>query len=239
MGLGEAMDDTGRSGTTCIRVLLNVHGNTLLAGIHTLLDAESNIDMVRSVESRELLPPGSSSPRSDVVVLDSGSSGSITAVRPVRADEPSRRVVLLIPDTPTDSLLLSAMDRGVRGLVVRDGPIEEILHAIEAVHAGRAWIDSAIAGRVLQLIGGRRRDVFLPDLEYARFTQREREVLECLAEGGSNSEIADRLSISQRTVKYHVSHILEKLRARDRAHAVALAYRAGFWSDAGRTYDKV
>jgi DNA-binding CsgD family transcriptional regulator len=96
------------------------------------------------------------------------------------------------------------------------------------VHAGRPWFDSSVARRLLRLIADWRQGGGWSAFKDDPFIPREREVVECLAEGMSNIEIASRMPMAQRTVKYHVSHGLAKLGARDGAHAVALAYGSGF-----------
>ncbi|MER6796272.1 response regulator transcription factor [Amycolatopsis mediterranei] len=195
-----------------VRVLLAIRGRTLSAGFDALLGGDVEIVAVNP----------------DVVVADSALAETVESLLAGLNSPPVDRVVLLVPECPSSSLLQEAVEAGVRGFVVRDGPIDETLRAIRAVHAGLPWFDSSVAHRLLRLIADRRQGGGWSAFKDDPFTPREREVVECLAEGMSNTEIAARMSMAQRTVKYHVSHVLAKLGARDRAHAVALAYGSGF-----------
>lgn len=215
------MNDARRSEETPIRISISVRGSALLTGFRSLLDAEDDIEVAGASESDQL-PLGA---EASVVVVDCALERLTAALLAGRIVRDASRI-LLVEEEPADSLLYEALRAGVRGLVVRDGPVAEIVRAIRAVDAGRVWLDPAVAERVLSVVGGPGPAV----LENSALTPREREVLEYLADGLSNTEIAARLSVARRTVKYHVSHVLEKLGARDRAQAVAMLYRAGYRS---------
>lgn len=137
-----------------------------------------------------------------------------------RAAAPAR-TVLLAPPAPADDLLCAAAAAGVGAIVAADEPIAGLVEAIRSVHAGHGWTSSDIGGRLLELC--RRQPV--PPPARGDLTPREEQVLARIADGESNQEIAVRLVVTVRTVKHHVSNLLMKLGARDRAHAVALAYR--------------
>jgi DNA-binding NarL/FixJ family response regulator len=160
--------------------------------------------------------------RPDVVVVDIGLSPVI---------EPARRgrAVLLLPASPADDLLKAAVSGGFRGFVAWDAAIDEVLRAINAVCARRAYVDAVVADWLLRTATSKRHENGSQGITGdISLTERENVVLGFLIDGMSNSEIAGKMSIAVRTVKYHVSHLLDKLGARDRAHAVALAYQAGY-----------
>ena len=115
--------------------------------------------------------------------------------------------------------LYAALRVGASGYLVKDMPPSELVEAVLAVARGEPRIAAAMAGRMLAELGGRSADPL------GSLSEREREVLTLLAEGLRNREIADRLTISEATVKTHVRHVLEKLRFRNRAEAAAFAAR--------------
>jgi DNA-binding NarL/FixJ family response regulator len=121
-------------------------------------------------------------------------------------------------DEPT---VLNALRAGARGYLTKDAGAEEIARAIEAVARGEAALDSAIQRHVVAALADGAEA--LPD----GLTPREAEVLGLIADGLSNAEIAERLVVSQATVKSHVNRVFAKAGVRDRAQAVAYAYRNG------------
>lgn len=96
--------------------------------------------------------------------------------------------------------------------------------AIVAAYRGHTWLSSVVGGRLLFLLRGQPGQAGLSSWDGSGLTRRERQVLDRIAEGMSNAEIAETLVVTVRTVKYHVSNVLSKLGARDRAHAVAIAH---------------
>jgi DNA-binding NarL/FixJ family response regulator len=127
-------------------------------------------------------------------------------------------VVTLLPDT---SLTAEAWSAGARGLLGRQSDPERIMAALNAVRQGLVAVDPALGGALLPAVNESQ------PFEVEELTEREREVLELLAEGLSNRSIAVRLDISEHTVKYHVNSILRKLGAQSRTEAVVRATRAG------------
>jgi DNA-binding NarL/FixJ family response regulator len=111
--------------------------------------------------------------------------------------------------------------------VLKDAAPVELVAAIHAVANGDAWLDPAVAKRLLAEFKGRPESPLPSSAQIALLTQREREVLVLLAHGLTNSAVANHLFISEATVKTHVSRLLMKMGVHDRAGAVALAYRTG------------
>lgn len=146
--------------------------------------------------------------------------GGVVAAGRVAAAVPQVRILVLTMHADV-ARVAEALAAGARGYVVKDAPPEDILRAIEAVHADQAILDPAVAGALARL-GGVRRPAAL-----ARLTDREHDVLERMATGASNDAIADRLGISVKTVQNHVSSVLLKLGVSTRSAAVARARDAG------------
>jgi len=138
--------------------------------------------------------------------------------------EVARRVAITTPDTAflfytaygDRSLLAEALDVGVRGFVLKEAPVIELVRAVERVAAGESYVDPVLAG-ILVGIGLNQR--------IAALTEREREVLRLLADGRSNEEIGRQLFVSPQTVRTHVRKAMVKLEAETRTHAVATALR--------------
>ncbi len=122
----------------------------------------------------------------------------------------------------TDERILSAVRAGAKGYLLKGAPREELFHAVRIVHAGGSLLQPVIASRLLQQVG---HGLTAPGLE--PLTPREQEVLNLLAQGLLNKEIAARLGITQRTVKFHVSSLLGKLGAGNRTEALAIAAQHG------------
>ncbi|GAA1574092.1 response regulator transcription factor [Actinomadura kijaniata] len=186
-----------------------------LGGIEVVGEAECGPDAVRM--AAELQP--------DVVVMDLHMPGGngIEATRTLTRASPRIGVLVLTMFRDDDSVF-AAMRAGARGYLLKESGAEEIARAVRAVAAGEAIYGPEIARRVLTYFTD------MPDPRQAAFpqlTEREREVLELIAQGRSNSEIAAALFLSQKTVRNHVSNIFMKLHVADRAQAIVLAREAG------------
>ncbi|QIZ06269.1 response regulator transcription factor [Priestia megaterium] len=151
--------------------------------------------------------------------------------------EATKRIVPTNPDIgilvltmyDDDSSVFAAMRAGARGYLLKEANRNEIVRAIQAVSEGEAIFSPAIARRMMFYFEAKMKvtqvDVF-PQL-----TEREREVLDHIAKGKNNAEIANKLGLNQKTVRNHVSNILSKLQASDRAHAIIMAREAGLGKD--------
>jgi two-component system, NarL family, response regulator NreC len=135
--------------------------------------------------------------------------------------EATKRLTAKVPDASVliftayseRSLLSRALDSGAKGYILKEAPHETLVKAIEKIAAGHGYVDPALM------------PAFLPGDRDDMLTSREREILQLLADGMSNAEVAARLFISEETVKSHVRHILTKLEADTRTHAVGIALR--------------
>jgi len=147
----------------------------------------------------------------------------VQATLRIRDHHPATRVVVLTTYADDESVF-GALQAGARGYLTKDAGPEELLHAIQTVHAGQALLDPAVQARLLDRFGkGVPRASALPD----GLTPREAEVLGLIAQGLSNRAIRERLSVSEATVKSHVNSILAKTGLHDRAQAVSYAFRNG------------
>ena len=211
-----------------IRILLADDQAMVRAGLALVLGAEPDLEVVAECEDGTGVAPAVRRERPDLVLLD---------VRMPRMDGPAAmRLLAATTDPPPvlalttfddDATLWGAISAGAAGFVLKDSPAELLVEAVRTVAAGGAWLDPRVLPRVLAAARDRPpasgRGSLLQQL-----TPRETEVLGLLCRGASNAEIADALGTADRTVKSHVSAILAKLGARDRAAAIVAAYDAGF-----------
>jgi DNA-binding NarL/FixJ family response regulator len=160
----------------------------------------------------------------DVVLLDLEMPGmdGVETIRLLRDDRPDIRVVVFTA-FDTDERILSAVRAGAKGYLLKGAPRSELFNAIRVVHQGGSLLQPVVASRLLNRLaapestGGRVEEI----------TPREMEVLELLVQGKQNKEIAAELSITERTVKFHISSILGKLGAGNRTEAVTIALQKG------------
>jgi NarL family two-component system response regulator LiaR len=156
----------------------------------------------------------------DVVLMDlvMPEMDGIEATRGVRAVSPSTHVIVLTSYSE-DERIFPAIKAGALSYLLKDVGPDELVRAIKAARRGEATLHPAVAARLMQELSGARTSPL------DQLTEREREVLMCIAHGMSNAEIADQLIIGERTVKTHVSNILSKLHLQDRTQAALLALR--------------
>jgi DNA-binding NarL/FixJ family response regulator len=164
----------------------------------------------------------------DIVLMDlrMPDIDGVEATRQIRAEHPDTQVIVLTTYAD-DSSIFAALQAGARGYLTKDAGPEEIAAAIERVAQGQAMLDPAIQARVLERLGSPQPPPAPPDELPDGLTAREAEVLTLIAEGLSNTEIAQRLVVSETTVKTHINRIFAKTGVRDRAQAVTYAYRNG------------
>jgi DNA-binding NarL/FixJ family response regulator len=200
-------------------------GLVLLIGLLPQVEvAGTAADGAEAVERARALRP-------DVVLMDlrMPRCDGVEATRRLRELDPGIRVIVLTTYAD-DRSVIEALRAGARGYLTKDAGAEEIRQALEQVISGQAVIDPAVQHHLVDAIAvgplpapGDPPERQLPD----GLTQREAEVLELIAEGLSNTEIAGVLVVSEATVKSHVNHLLAKIGARDRAQAVGYAFRNG------------
>jgi len=164
----------------------------------------------------------------DVVVMDIRMprlDGIAATAQIRRLEQPPAVIILTTFDE--DDLLWSAVEAGAGGFVLKDASAADLIAAVRAVAGGGAWFDPSVAPRLLDTY----RSVVAPSRRSAQrvdeLTEREHDVLLLMARGATNAEIAERLYVSEATVKTHVGKVFMKLGARDRAAAIVYAYDHG------------
>src|SRR5581483_7086530 len=202
-----------------IRVLIVDDHPTLRAGLRAILETREDIIVVGEAANGAEALARAPAFRPDVVLMDLEMPGTdgVEAIRRLRDVYPAARVVVFTA-FDTDDRIVAAVQAGAHGYLLKGAPRDEIFRAIEVVHGGGSLLQPAIATKRLDHLSAR-----LPQHGSLDLTPREREVLELLVEGRTNREIAGRLVVTERTAKFHVASILEKLGVPNRAAAVRVA----------------
>ncbi|RYC13270.1 response regulator transcription factor [Nocardioides zhouii] len=209
-----------------IRVVVADDQALVRSGFAMILGAEPGIEVVAEASDGAGALAAARTHLPDVVLMDIRMPGmdGIEATRHITSSPITSGVKVLVLTTfAADDYVVAALRAGASGFVLKDTEPDDLVRAVTVVAAGEALLAPEVTRRMLDRFAkGEREVVELPPL-----TQREHEVLVAVALGLSNLEIADRLVVSYSTVKTHVSHLLTKLDARDRAQLVMLAHRAG------------
>lgn len=212
-------------GQAAIRVVVADDHPVFRAGLRTMVEDADGLEFAGEArDGQEALALCRAAPP-NVVLMDlrmPGTSG-VAATAALAAELPDVRVLMLTM-LEDDTSLVAALRAGARGYILKGAAPGEILQAIRAVATGQAILGADLAGRLAGLVagGGGQRPYPFPAL-----SRRERDVLELLAAGHSNTAIATRLGLSEKTVRNNVSAVLVKLRAADRPAAIIRAREAG------------
>ena len=212
-----------------IRIALVDDQELVRTGFRMVLDAQPDMTVVGEAADGLAAVEFARSHSADVMIMDARMPrmDGVAATRRIR-EAGDRPRVLMLTTFDLDEYAFAALKAGASGFLLKDVPPEELLFAIRAVHSGDAGVAPSTTRRLI--------DRFAPMLpaeesaaasELAELTDREREVLILVAQGLSNGELAQRLFVSEATVKTHVGRILAKLGLRDRVQAVVYAYENG------------
>jgi DNA-binding NarL/FixJ family response regulator len=209
-----------------IRVLVADDQSMVRAGFRMLLMREPDIEVV--AEASNGVEAVYQAARFDptIVLMDIRMpelDGLEAARRILAANEDAR--ILILTTFGLDDYVYEALAIGASGFVLKDDPPEQLIAAIRTVAAGDALLSPAITKRVIRQFTRIPRPP--PPDELRELTAREHEIFRLIATGLSNAEIAEKLIISEGTVKTHVTHVLQKLNLRDRVQVVVLAYQSG------------
>lgn len=207
-----------------IRVLIVDDHRLVREGLANLLRVNPGIEVVGEADDGDGAVAKARALRPDVVLMDIGMPGmnGITATRLVKRECPETAVIMLTM-LDQDAYIYEAVKAGATGYLLKNASLEELVAAIREVHRGGATLHPSAQAKLLkEYVALARRD-----RETYGLSKREFEILQLLADGMSNREIASELSISAQTVKTHVAHIFEKLGVGDRTEAVAAALRRG------------
>ena len=194
-----------------IRVLVADDHPVVRHGLCTMLEIEDDIVVVGRAADGEEAVAQAEATRPDIILMDvqMPNVDGIEAMRRIRARDPEARVIVLTTYRDEDYIFPS-LRAGARGYLLKDASREELAEAIRAVHRGESLLDPQMADATRLREG---------------LTARELEVLELMAAQHSNAQIAEKLFVSENTVKTHVSNILAKLGCSDRAAAVLTAWK--------------
>jgi DNA-binding NarL/FixJ family response regulator len=212
-----------------IRIILVDDQELVRTGFRMVLDAQPDMTVVGEAADGLAAVEVARAHSADVMVMDARMPrlDGVAATRRIRqaGDRPR---VLMLTTFDLDEYAFAALKAGASGFLLKDVPPDELLFAIRAVHSGDAVVAPSTTRRLI--------DRFAPMLpageataapELGELTERERQVLVLVAQGLSNGELAQRLFVSEATVKTHVGRILAKLGLRDRVQAVVYAYENG------------
>ncbi|HWF53529.1 MAG TPA: response regulator transcription factor [Solirubrobacteraceae bacterium] len=208
-----------------LRVLIADDQPLMRAGFKAVLEATGEMAVVAEAADGLEAVAAAKEHRPDVVLMDvrMPKLDGIEAIRRL----PTHRI-LVLTTFGLDEYIVEALRAGASGFITKDVPAEELVRAVRVVAAGDALLTPAVTRRLLDTVARRLPAPVASGPEaLAELTEREREVLELLARGMSNAEIAAALIVGEATVKTHVSNVLMKLGLRDRVQAVVLAYEIG------------
>jgi DNA-binding NarL/FixJ family response regulator len=199
-----------------IRILTVDDHPLLRKGIAALVNTEPDLKLVAEASNGKEAIDAFRTHRPDVTLMDlqMPDIDGLEAIKVIRSEFPDARVIVLTTYSG-DMQVLGALKAGARGYILKGHVHKELLHAIRAVHAGQKRIPPEIAAELA--------DHATDDA----LTEREIDVLRLIGAGNSNKQIADQLSIGEATVKSHVTNILSKLGANDRAHSVTIGLKRG------------
>jgi DNA-binding NarL/FixJ family response regulator len=220
----------GPPGPGTIRVLIADDQRVVRDGLSLLISLIDGVDVVGSAGDGDEAVRLAQAHQPDVIMMDLRMPGTdgIAATADLRQRLPDTRVLILTTYADQEAIL-PALQAGARGYLTKDASAEQIEAAIRAVHAGQIHLDPAIQERLVAVVisQGPADSPGPSEKPPDGLTAREAEVLVLLASGLSNTEIAQRLYLSNATVKTHINRIFAKTGARDRAQAVRYAYQHG------------
>jgi DNA-binding NarL/FixJ family response regulator len=209
-----------------IRVLVADDQPLVRGGFRMIIDERPDLELVGEAEDGERAIALASELEPDVILMDirMPALDGVAATRRL-VDSGNRARILVLTTFDLDEYVYAAVDAGASGFLLKDVEPEQLVDAIRVVAAGNSLFGPAATRRLLERFAPPPSDSAAARLD--RLTDREREILELIAQGRSNAELAQQLYLSEATVKTHVSAILRKLAVRDRVQAVIAAYEAG------------
>jgi DNA-binding NarL/FixJ family response regulator len=212
-----------------IRILIADDQGLLRAGFRMILESEPDLEVVAEAEDGAQAVELTHRHHPDVVLMDIRMPvmDGLTATRRILDGGPHPPRIVMLTTFDLDEYVFDALQAGASGFVLKDLSPEELVAGVRAVAAGESLLAPVVTRRVIEsFVQNHPQPVAMPP-EFADLTPREREIFALLGRGLSNTEIAERLVVSNTTVKTHVARVLFKLGLRDRVQAVVLAYESG------------
>jgi DNA-binding NarL/FixJ family response regulator len=215
-----------------IRVLIADDNELFREGLISLLSECESIDVVgqardgyQAIEKTHVLRP-------DVILMDVSMPrmDGVSATRQIKAEHPDVNIAMLTV-SEEDEDLFSAVRSGARSYIAKSITLDDLESAVQTIASGGTVVSPHLAHRLLEEFAKLAKDTRGAPKETEHLTAREREVLELVAKGASNKEIATHLVIAENTVKVHLRNILDKLHLRNRQQAAALAVQEGLVTD--------
>jgi len=200
-----------------IRILLADDHTVMRQGLSLLLQRQAGLTVIGEASNGHQAIAQFRTHRPDVLPLDIAMPlmDGITALAAIRTEYPAARGILLTMHA-REGDILRGLRAGALGYLLKDAPLDTLLEAIRTVYAGHHWVAPLVGAKLAVRTSG------------AELTARELDVVQQLAKGKSNQEIASALTMSEGTVKFHINHVLHKLGAADRTQAVLTALKRGF-----------
>jgi DNA-binding NarL/FixJ family response regulator len=211
-----------------VKVLIVDDDALMRAGLRGVLSSDPAIELVGEADDGRQAAYRTRLLNPDIVLMDvrMPDLDGISATRELLAAFPEVKVVMLTT-FEQDDYIFGALSAGASGFLLKRTRPEELIAAIHTIAAGDSLLSPSVTSRVIERMAGQPAHDAAGDPRLDELTRREREVLEQLARGLSNAEIAAQLVIEESTVKTHVKRVLAKLGARDRVQAVIFAYESG------------
>jgi DNA-binding NarL/FixJ family response regulator len=207
-----------------IRILVVDDHPVVREGLVAIIEAQDDMTVVGEAGDGSQAIAIYKAAKPDVVLMDLAMPGTdgVQAIEGMRAFDPEARVVVLTA-YDTDERILRAVEAGARGYLLKGAPRDDIFRAVRVVNLGGSLLEPAVAGKLLNRVG----DILRGGAPEEELTPREQDVLNLMARGFRNKEIAFELHITERTVKFHANAIYRKLDVGGRTEAVSKALQKG------------
>jgi len=207
-----------------VKILIADDHPVVREGLSAMLNKEADIQVVGEAENGAQAINKAKELQPDIVLMDlrMPEVDGVEAMRQIRGENPDIQFIVLTT-YDNDEYIFKGIEAGARAYLLKDAPREELFKAIRAVYKGESLIEPTVAGKVLERFVELSRQAQAPDA----LSDREIEVLELMAKGAANKEIAIELSITESTVKTHIQSIFQKLGVSDRTEAVTQAIKEG------------